>query len=261
MYAMERQELIEQLIRDEKRVGVLDLARRFEVTTETVRRDLDRLEQLGRVRRVHGGAVGIDADSMREASVAERLLAHGAAKRAIAQRATRMLGESFRGSVYIDAGTTTAAVAAMLPRTLANDSARAELVTHSMTIASELASSDISRLTVIGGRVRGVTAAAVGSETVRAVSKMRPDVAFIGTNGISAGFGLSTPDPEEAAVKAAIVRAARRVIVVADGTKFGEELLVRFADLPEIDAVVTDREPPAELAHALRDADVEVVRA
>ena len=71
-------------------------------------------------------------------------------------------------------------------------------------------------LTVLGGQVRGLTAAAVGADTVRAIEALRPDVAFVGTNGVSADFGLSTPDPAEAAVKRAIVRAARRVVVVAD---------------------------------------------
>ena len=83
-------------------------------------------------------------------------------------------------------------------------------------------------------------------------------MAFVGTNGVSAGFGLSTPDPDEAAVKRAIVRSARRVVVVADADKLGRELLVSFADLADIDVLVTDAAPDDELAAALADADVEV---
>ena len=113
-------------------------------------------------------------------------------------------------------------------------------------------------LTVIGGRVRGLTAAAVGADTVRAIEAMRPDVAFVGTNGLSAAFGLSTPDPDEAAVKRAIVRSARRVVVVADADKLGRELLVGFAPLSDIDVLVTDAAPDGELSAALADADVEV---
>ena len=79
-----------------------------------------------------------------------------------------------------------------------------------------------------------LTAAAVGADTVRAIGALRPDVAFIGTNGVSAGFGLSTPDPDEAAVKRAIVAAARRVVVVADADKLGAELLVGFASFPVV---------------------------
>ena len=106
--------------------------------------------------------------------------------------------------------------------------------------------------------MRGLTAAAVGADTVRAIEAIRPDVAFIGTNGVSADFGLSTPDPDEAAVKRAIVRSARRVVVVADADKLGRELLVGFAPLADIDVLVTDAAPDAELSAALAEADVEV---
>lgn len=256
MYAMERQAVIESLLQSEGRVSVVDLARRLDVTTETVRRDLYALEAVGALRRVHGGAVSIDRASTTEPSLAERLQHHGPAKEAIARRAVAVLGETFRGSVFFDAGTTTGAVAAELSAELAG--APIEVVTHSVTNAHRLSSIPGVSLTVIGGRVRGVTAAAVGADTVRAIEGLRPDVAFVGTNGVSAEFGLSTPDPDEAAVKRAIVRAARKVVVVADSEKLGAELLVGFAALEEIDLLVTDAEPAEPLARALDEAGVEV---
>jgi DeoR family fructose operon transcriptional repressor len=258
MYAMERQELIERLLLDEGRVSVIDLARRFEVTTETVRRDLDRLERIGALRRVHGGAVTRDRDSTAEPTLAERSHVRSDAKAAIARRALELIGDGFRGSLYLDAGTTTEAVAAQLPDRLLIMSGQAEIVTHAMTLAHTLAGAPDADLTVIGGRVRTATAAAVGADTVRAIERLRPDIAFLGTNGISASFGLSTPDPDEAAVKSAIVRAARRVVIVADSQKLGRELLVSFAPLDAIDVLVTDAAPDAELAAALSDAEVEV---
>ena len=256
MYATERQGLIEQLLIDEGRVSVVDLARRFDVTTETIRRDLDQLEAAGLLRRVHGGAVPPDRASTAEPSLTQRLQHHGAAKSAIGRRAAAALGDDFRGSVFLDAGTTTAAVLAQLaPRLPAG---AIELVTHALTLANVLAEAPNVSLTLIGGRVRGLTAAAVGAGTVREIESLRPDVAFLGTNGISADFGLSTPDPDEAAVKRAIVRSARRVIAVADAEKFGRELLVGFASLSDIDVLVTDAAPDAALSAALADADVEV---
>lgn len=257
MYATERQELVQRLLREEGRVSVVDLAARFGVTTETVRRDLGLLEEAGSLRRVHGGAVAAGRGSTVETPMAERFLRRGDAKLAIGDRAVEMLGEGFRGSVYLDAGTTTAAVAAALPAHLARSDGRAEIVTHSMTIAHDLAGTDVG-LTVIGGRVRGLTAAAVGAETVAAVKTLRPDIAFMGTNGISAAFGLSTPDPDEAAVKAAIIAAARRVVLVTDAEKFETELLVRFASLADIDVLVADSAPPTALSEALADGGAEV---
>ena len=92
-----------------------------------------------------------------------------------------------------------------------------------------------------------------------AAQKLRPDIAFVGTNGIHASFGLSTPDPEEAAVKAAFVHSARRIVVLVDSSKLDAETLVQFASLKDLDTVITDRKPSPELAAALADAGVELV--
>ena len=257
MYATERQQQIEQLIAVDGRVAVVDLADRFGVTTETVRRDLAHLERTGLVRRVHGGAVSRSRVSTVESSFAERASVRSSAKQAIAQAAVELLGSGLDGAVYLDAGTTTAAIAQLL----AHESRLAgslEVVTHSMTVAHTLAGVPHLGLTAIGGRVRGLTAAAVGAQTVEAVSRLRPDTAFVGVNGISGAFGLSTPDPDEAAVKRAIVAAARRIVVVADAEKFDAELLVSFAPLAAVDVLITDVAPQGELARALDDADVEV---
>ncbi|WP_127819396.1 DeoR/GlpR family DNA-binding transcription regulator [Microbacterium sp. CPCC 204701] len=256
MYATERHEQIERLLIAEGRVSVVALAERFDVTTETIRRDLDHLATIGALRRVHGGAVPSDRASTREPSIADRLQHHGAAKAAIGRRALEALGDGFSGSVFLDAGTTTGAVAAALAPALAHS--RIEVVTHSLTLGHVLAGVPGASLTLVGGRIRGLTAAAVGADTVRTIEGLRPDVAFVGTNGVSAAFGLSTPDPDEAAVKRAIVRAARRVVVVADAEKLDTELLVGFAALPDLDVLVTDAAPGAELTTALGEAGVEV---
>lgn len=257
MYATERQQLIEHLVTAEGRVVVVDLAQRFGVTTETVRRDLDQLESVGTIRRVHGGAVGRTRVSTVEPSLAERATRRSEAKLAIARRAVQAIPESSAGSVYLDAGTTTAAIAHLLAQR-SSGVHPIEVVTHSMTVAHILAGSPGLSLTAIGGRVRGLTAAAVGSHTVEAIARLRPDVAFVGTNGLSASFGLSTPDPDEAAVKRAIIAAARRTVVVADADKLDTELLVSFGVLADVDVLVTDVAPDTALGRALRDAEIEV---
>lgn len=258
MYATERQQHIEQLIAVDGRVAVVELAQRFGVTTETVRRDLDQLERAGAVRRVHGGAVAPGRASTAEPSIAERAFRHNESKQAIGHRTLAAVDTAAVGSVYLDAGTTVAAVAQQLADRVRHGGGQVEVVTHSMAIAHILAGAPGVELTAIGGRVRSLTAAAVGAGTVQAISALRPDLAIVGTNGISAAFGMSTPDPDEAAVKRAIVRSARRVIVVADADKFDHELLFSFADLVEIDVLVTDCPPPTALSAALRDADTEV---
>lgn len=255
MYATERQQVIEQLVKADGRVAVVELAERFGITTETARRDLARLEEAGLLRRVHGGAVAQTRVSTAESSLSERSTFHAEEKDAIARAVVATLPTV--GSVYLDAGTTAAAVAARLAERPGTDPL--EVVTHSMTIAQLLAGVAHINLTAIGGRVRGLTAAAVGSATVAAIGRLRPDVAVVGTNGIAAPFGFSTPDPDEADVKQAIVGAARRVIVAADATKFDAELLVSFASLAQADMLACDAPPSGALQAALRDADVEVL--
>ena len=116
------------------------------------------------------------------------------------------------------------------------------VVTNSVPVAAQLALANggPTQVHLLGGRVRGITQATVGSETVGALARLRCDVAFLGTNGVSVRHGFSTPDPDEAAVKEAMVASARRVIVLADSSKIGVELLVTFAPTNAVDVLITD---------------------
>ena len=116
-------------------------------------------------------------------------------------------------------------------------------------------------LHLLPGRVRAATQAAVGHSTVEAIGQLRADLAFLGTNGISLRHGLSTPDPEEAATKRALAAGAERVVVLADASKVGQERTVRFADLDDVDVLVTDDAIDTADAKAFEAAGLEVVRA
>ena len=133
------------------------------------------------------------------------------------------------------------------------------LLTNSVPIAARVAGSQSFALHMLPGRVRPTTQAAVGDDLVAALSVLRADVAFMGTNGISMGHGFSTPDPAEAAAKRAMIASAHRVVVLADSSKFGVETTVRFAALDDVDVVITDSDAPEDDVKALRDAGVEVV--
>ncbi|KGJ78361.1 D-beta-D-heptose 1-phosphate adenosyltransferase [Cryobacterium roopkundense] len=260
MFAEERQLLIATLVSDRGRVTVSDLASRFNITSETVRRDLDTLETARQLRRVHGGAVAIDRMSMSEPSIQERQSQRLDQKTRIAEAALAMIPTSRTGSIILDAGTTTERLGDLLATwTPPAPGDQLLVITNALPIAWKLSNNTAIHLHVLGGRVRGLTSAIVGSSTIEQLSALRPDIAFIGANGINAQFGLSTPDSVEAAVKSAIVRAARRVVALADSSKLDEETLVCFAALADIDTLITDAAPSAELAAALAAADVEVV--
>lgn len=253
MYAEERQQAIADLVRARGRLSVTDLASEYEVTTETVRRDLSSLERAGVLRRVHGGAVPFNSLTVLEPAVNDRDQARSDEKERIAQAALALLPTT-GGSVLLDAGTTTARLAALLPRDL-----ELTVVTNAVPIAGRLAGYANIDLHLLPGRVRTTTHAAVGEDTVAALGQLRIDVAFVGTNGLTVGHGLSTPDASEAAVKRAMVACAHKVVALADSSKVGSERTVRFAELTDVDVLVTDDGIADRDAAALRGADLEVV--
>ncbi|TWS17883.1 DeoR/GlpR transcriptional regulator [Tsukamurella asaccharolytica] len=252
MYAEERQRAISELVGGRGRASVMELAERFDVTPETVRRDLDALERLGGVRRVHGGVVAAGVLAGAESALGEREGTNADAKRAIGSAARRFLPPA-GGSVLFDAGTSTIAAAREVPANL-----HITAITNSVPVAAALSLRETVELRLLGGRVRGLTQAAVGAGTVAEIAGLRTDVAILGANGLSAERGLSTPDADEAAVKTAMVRAADFVVLVADSSKFAQESLVAFAALDDIDVLVTDAAPTGALAAALADHGVDV---
>lgn len=255
LYPEERQQAIAARVADRGRLAVTALAEEFGVTTETVRRDLAVLERAGTLRRVHGGAVPAGALTLVEPGLGERYRSRGEQKRAIAAAALALLPGT-GGSVVLDGGTTTAALAEVLPT-----DRRLLAVTSSVPIAARLSVTAGVTLQVLGGRVRGLTQCAVGETTVRALAELRVDVAFLGTNGISPGHGFTTPDDAEASVKRAMVAAGQRVVVLADSSKLGREHLLRYAAIEDVDVLVTDGGADPGLVAELEKAGVEVVLA
>lgn len=253
MYPEERHARIVEVARSSGRVEVARLADELDVTPETVRRDLTTLERQGLLRRVHGGAIPIERLGF-EPAVGTRAEVLTAEKERIAKAALALLPDE--GSILLDAGTTTARLAAALP-----EDRELTVVTNGLDIAVTLAHRPNLTVLALGGRVRGRTLAAVDGWALDALKDTFVDVAFIGTNGISAERGLTTPDPTEAAVKRAMIGAARRSVVLGDHTKVGADHLIRFGDLDQIDTFVTDSELDLELAGELEATGLRVVRA
>jgi DeoR family fructose operon transcriptional repressor len=253
MYAEERQQHILDNARAAGRVEVNTLAEALDVTPETVRRDLTILARHGVLRRVHGGAIPVERLGF-EPGVEARSERFVAEKERIAKAALAHLPEE--GTVLLDAGTTTLRLAERLPH-----ERELTIVTNSLAIAVVVAQQPNLTLYLLGGRVRGRTLAAVGSWTSNALKDVFVDVAFIGTNGLSVERGLSTPDQSEAAAKHAMIRAARRSVVLTDHTKVGVDHFSRFADLSEMAAVITDSGLDPETAAEIEALGPEVVLA
>ncbi len=250
MYARERQRQILDGLSRAGRVTVTDLAAHFEVTTETIRRDLDQLADSDLLVRVHGGAVPRRTAEV-EPDLTSRRVTNIEAKRRIAHAAAALLPNDPQAAVLVDAGTTTAE---LLPHLSGR---RGPVITNAPAIAQgALVHTDLA-VHVLPGRVRPTTEAAVGSSTVEALRSLHPEVAFLGCNGLD-DRGFTTPDPDEAAVKTAMVRSAGRRVVLADARKVGARHLVTFATAADVDVLVTDAALPADLGRLLDDAGIEV---
>jgi DeoR family fructose operon transcriptional repressor len=253
VYAAERQQRILERAREEGRVEVAALTGLLGVTSETIRRDLTALERHGLLRRVHGGAIPLDRLGF-EPGIAARDAVLTAEKERIAKAALDEL--PVEGSIILDAGTTTSRLADALPA-----DRELTVVTNSLPIAMKLSSRPSLTMLFLGGRVRGRTLAAVDVWATRALEETFVDLAFIGTNGFSVERGLTTPDSTEAAVKAAMIRAARRAILLADHTKFGNDNLIRFGSLEDVELLITDTGLDKSLVPTLESTGVKVVRA
>jgi DeoR family transcriptional regulator, fructose operon transcriptional repressor len=253
MYAEERQEEILRLARGQGRVDVTALADGFQVTAETIRRDLTVLERAGVLRRVHGGAIPVERIGF-EPALAARDSVLITEKERIAKAALAELPDE--GAVILDAGSTTARLAQALPT-----DRELSVVVNSPVLATVLGTRANLTVLLLGGRVRGKTLATVDDWALRPLADMYVDVAFMGTNGCSVERGLTTPDPAEATVKRAMIAAARRVVLLADHTKIGNDYLARFGTVGDLDVLITDTGLDAELAGDVEAAGVRVVRA
>jgi DeoR family transcriptional regulator, fructose operon transcriptional repressor len=253
MYAEERQQAILQQARAAGRVDVTALAEEMNVTAETIRRDLTTLERAGVLRRVHGGAIPVERIGFEPALAARDSLLTWE-KECIAKAALAEVPAE--GAIILDAGTTTARLAQVLPA-----DRELTVVVNSPVLATTLGTRANLKVLLLGGRVRGKTLATVDDWALRPLADLYVDVAFMGTNGCSVERGLTTPDPAEAAVKRAMIAAARRSILLADHTKIGNDYLARFGSLSDLDLLITDSNLNDELVADVEATGLRVLRA
>lgn len=244
LFQGERQRQIAALTREHGRVEVALLAERFQVTTETIRRDLSDLQRQKLVRRVHGGGVPWE-NSAFEPLVAVRADRNDAEKRRLASRAIEELPE--RGSIIIDSGSTLTRFAEAIP-----DGPELNVVTNSLPIAMALAERNSIDVIVTGGKLRTNTLALVDEQAIETIDPLVVDTLFISSDAATAATGLTTPYREEAALKRAMIRSARRVVALIDHSKFVKDEFIRFAEWSDVDVLVTT----AELSPAIT-SDIE----
>jgi DeoR/GlpR family transcriptional regulator of sugar metabolism len=248
--AAQRKDLILATLRAEGRVVAKDLAAELDLSEDTIRRDLRELAAEGRLHRVHGGALP-----------ASPAVADFAVRSGIGQQAKVEVGRLAAGLVRpgqtlaIDGGTT----ALQLARHLAPDLA-ATVVTHSPTIAVELATHPTVEVIIVGGRLFKHSVVAAGAAAHEAIGRISADVFFLGVTGIHPSAGLTTGDADEAAVKRAWSQRSAETYVLGSAEKIGTASAFEVLPLDAVTAVLTDRAAPERGVEELRAAGVEVIQ-
>lgn len=253
MFALERQQRIMGKLKDRGRVSVADLAREFDTSHETIRRDLAALEDSGGLRRVHGGAVDAARASAPEPPMAARAAIRIEEKRRIARAALAHVPTS--GSVLLESASTSLMLAQALP-----DGLTTTFITNGLEIALYLASRSFETV-VIGGRVRNRSLAMLDDWVHPALDGLHVDVAILGTLGFTVEAGLTTPDTADAVIKSRCLRVAERNILLAESAKFGVVALCRYAELSDFDVLVTDTGLSPTCADEIRAAGIDVILA
>jgi DeoR/GlpR family transcriptional regulator of sugar metabolism len=241
-FGEERRQQILERVQAEGRVRVRDLAESIGVTEATIRKDIADLDRTRMLRRTHGGAIAVRPSY--EPDISERVDRNSQAKRAIARACLEEIADG--DAIYLDSGTTTAAIA----RLLADPGAPLEgvrlprnvnLLTNAIDVATQLASVASVRHSVIGGSFRPLGGCFVGPLAISSLEQFTFNTAFIGVSGIDAS-GATVADLGEAQVKNTAMNQARRVIVPMDHTKIGVSDFVRVCDLDRIDMIITDED-------------------
>jgi DeoR/GlpR family transcriptional regulator of sugar metabolism len=248
MLTTQRKQVILELLTRDGGVVAKDLAAHWDVSEDTVRRDLRELAAEGLLQRVHGGALPISAAS--GDFEARQTVATGE-KQIVARLAAGLIGNG--QTVFIDGGTTGRTLCRVLPADL-----RATVITHSPTIAVELTAHPGVDVFLIGGRMYPHSVVATGAVAAEQVAAVSADVFFMGVSGVHHRAGLTTGDQEEAAIKRAISRRSSETYVLASSEKLGTASPFRVIPFGEVTAAITDTTDTKTL-RPLRKAGLAVV--
>ncbi|WP_274361966.1 DeoR/GlpR family DNA-binding transcription regulator [Paenibacillus thermotolerans] len=250
MLIAERYEKIVQLVNDKGSIRVSELSELCDVTEETIRRDLDRLEQAGRLRRSHGGAVSVK-DSHPETPYFEREIIHAEEKKRIAEEAVKRIEP--RERILLDASTTAWYMAKLVP------DIPLTVLTNSIKVAIELSGKERIEVLSAGGLLASRSLSFVGPLAERSLDSYHVNKAFLSCKGIHPERGISESNELQARVKQKMVGMADETILLADSSKFGVQAFTQFAELADIDTIISDRSLSDEMLQMFASRGISVI--
>lgn len=255
MLVAERRKRIKDMLLQSGSVKVADLVAQFDVSEETVRRDLYELERAGIALKNYGGAIlseETDTPSNAPSSIQQRKVYMSAEKDAIGRCAANLV--KAEQVIMLDAGSTTTSVAKHLVNT-----EQLTVVTNSITVADALSQSQQSSVFVLGGKLHPHFMSLIAPHPEEEIRKYSADIVFLGASGIDVNRGFMSVDVYEAQVKRAMLEAAKQVIIVADHSKFDKRGLVSFCDFEQVDVLVTSQQVDAGIVKEIEKKGVEVI--
>lgn len=250
MKPTERHNAIVELVTERGFASIEELARHFEVTPQTIRRDINLLDEENRLRRFHGGA-GI-ATSTSNIAYADRKIRNLEEKTRIAEAIAERVPD--HSSMFINIGTTTETIARALLQHQG-----LTVITNNLHVASTLSSKDDFNIIIAGGVVRNRDGGIIGETTVEFVQQFKVDFAIIGISGIDEDGELLDFDYQEVRVAQAIIQNSRQVFLAADHTKFGRNAMIRLGNIREATHLFTDRRPPAPVVDIMNEEGVRLI--
>ena len=237
MFVAQRRHKIKERLIQQRSVKVAELVKEFSVSEETIRRDLNQLEREGILRKDYGGAILVEDLQLSLASVPpvqHRAQHFTEEKERIAEAAAALVGP---GSIVVmDAGSTTLCLAKHLG---SGEIDGLTVLTNGLNVAEQCSQNDNANVFVIGGKLIRKSMSLVGSQAEWELRKYNADIAFLGASGVSTNRGFGSFDLYEAEMKKAMVAAGRKVVILADHSKFEKQALISFASFKDVDVLIT----------------------
>lgn len=253
--AMERRSLIAQMVMENGVVFLTELVEKFQITETSIRRDLTILEDAGRLKRIHGGAVSASGN-IRSDSFIEKMQLHNAAKQRIGKAAADMIRP--HDVLLLDSGTTTLEIVKQIHPELRQGTS-ITLVTNSLPISQEVLVWPSPNLIVLGGIYLPDYQATAGPQTLQQLNELTADCVFLGTDGLTLTGGVTTANILMAEVDRLMVDRSRKAVLVTDSSKFGRIGFVPAAALNRFQMIITDTDAPEDLVASIRELGVEVL--
>ncbi|MDO5784993.1 MAG: DeoR/GlpR family DNA-binding transcription regulator [Eubacteriales bacterium] len=241
---------IEEYVLSKKTVSIDELCEVFQVSKNTIRRDLNELEERGHIAKVYGGVTAVTPEEVMPLPVRSGL--NPSAKNRIGQLAAREIRDG--DTIFIDSGSTAVNVLRHLPLRI-----KVTVVTHSLPAMMEAAKFDNISLISLGGVYNPSTSSFVGIAAQQALSDLRISKAFLSATGVTVESGMSNTTFLEAEIKRGVVAHTSHVILIADNSKLGHDATVTFCRLRDISTFITDQQPAPKFTEFCRAHSIRLV--